>query len=144
MNESNGIKTAISHAAEAIEKARAILIAAGAGMGVDSGLPDFRGTEGFWRVYPALGRAGMHFGDIANPQAFVDQPQLAWGFYGHRLALYPKIIPHEGFFNDRQLQRRREMSVMVVTKRYDNPAFLIARWPVITQKFTLTGCCGLS
>ena len=27
-------------------------ITAGAGMGVDSGLPDFRGPEGFWRAYP--------------------------------------------------------------------------------------------
>ena len=30
----------------------ALLVAAGAGMGVDSGLPDFRGDEGFWRAYP--------------------------------------------------------------------------------------------
>jgi len=28
-----------------------LVIAAGAGMGVDSGLPDFRGPEGFWRTY---------------------------------------------------------------------------------------------
>ena len=28
-------------------------------MGIDSGLPDFRGPEGFWRAYPALGRRGM-------------------------------------------------------------------------------------
>ena len=30
-----------------INEAQAILITAGAGMGVDSGLPDFRGNEGF-------------------------------------------------------------------------------------------------
>ena len=41
-------------AAELIEQADAIVIAAGAGMGVDSGLPDFRGNEGFWKAYPAL------------------------------------------------------------------------------------------
>lgn len=33
-------------AAEAIRSADALLIGAGAGMGVDSGLPDFRGPEG--------------------------------------------------------------------------------------------------
>ena len=48
MNES------IAHAAELIEQADALVIAAGAGMGVDSGLPDFRGNAGFWNVYPAL------------------------------------------------------------------------------------------
>ena len=35
-----------------ISEAEAILITAGAGMGVDSGLPDFRGNEGFWNAYP--------------------------------------------------------------------------------------------
>jgi NAD-dependent SIR2 family protein deacetylase len=32
--------------------AEALLVASGAGMGVDSGLPDFRGDAGFWRAYP--------------------------------------------------------------------------------------------
>lgn len=119
MNESNDIETAISYAAETIEKASAILITAGAGMGVDSGLPDFRGTEGFWRAYPALGRAGMHFGDIANPQAFVDQPRLAWGFYGHRLALYRKTIPHEGFCILREIASRKSHGAFVFTSNVD-------------------------
>src|SRR5262245_7510055 len=39
-------------AATAIRDADALLIGAGAGMGVDSGLPDFRGNEGFWNAYP--------------------------------------------------------------------------------------------
>ncbi len=38
-------------AAQAIQEADAIIILAGAGMGVDSGLPDFRGKEGFWKAY---------------------------------------------------------------------------------------------
>ena len=33
-------------------KKNKILIAAGAGMGKDSGMPDFRGNEGFWNNYP--------------------------------------------------------------------------------------------
>jgi len=50
----------IKLAAEAIANAEALLIAAGAGMGVDLGLPDFRGPEGFWRAYPACrSPAGM-------------------------------------------------------------------------------------
>ena len=66
-------------------------------MGVDSGLPDFRGTQGFWRAYPALGRARIAFESIASPAAFDADPRLAWGFYGHRLALYRRTEPHEGF-----------------------------------------------
>ena len=44
----------IRQAAELIGRADALLVTAGAGMGVDSGLPDFRGKDGFWREYPAL------------------------------------------------------------------------------------------
>ncbi len=84
-------------AAEAVARAGALLIAAGAGMGVDSGLPDFRGTEGFWRAYPPFARLGLRFEQMANPRHFADDPALAWGFYGHRLGLYRKTEPHEGF-----------------------------------------------
>ena len=57
----------LSEATRALAGADALLITAGAGMGVDSGLPDFRGNEGFWKAYPALGRAKKSFTDMANP-----------------------------------------------------------------------------
>jgi len=91
------LSDAIEHAASLIEQADALIVAAGAGMGVDSGLPDFRGAEGFWRAYPALREAKMDFYKIASPRAFQDSPELAWGFYGHRLALYRATRPHGGF-----------------------------------------------
>ena len=87
----------ISRAREAIARADALLIAAGAGMGVDSGLPDFRGPAGFWRAYPAFERLGLRFEQIANPRWFADDAHLAWGFYGHRLNLYRATRPHDGF-----------------------------------------------
>ena len=82
-------------AAEAIQSAKHLYITAGAGMGVDSGLPDFRGNEGFWRAYPAF--RGQSFQDMANPRWFLEDPAKAWGFYGHRLNLYRSTQPHEGF-----------------------------------------------
>ncbi|KVR42401.1 SIR2 family NAD-dependent protein deacylase [Burkholderia multivorans] len=88
---------AIRQAATCIRDADGLLITAGAGMGVDSGLPDFRGTEGFWRAYPALRHYGFSFEDIANPAGFASNPRLSWGFYGHRLALYRATVPHAGF-----------------------------------------------
>lgn len=87
----------VDRAASLVEQAEALIVAAGAGMGVDSGLPDFRGKDGFWRAYPALGNAGIDFYSIASPSAFRAQPGRAWGFYGHRLALYRKTVPHSGF-----------------------------------------------
>jgi NAD-dependent SIR2 family protein deacetylase len=84
-------------AAEVISHADALLVAAGAGMGVDSGLPDFRGPEGFWRAYPAYARLGLRFEEMASPDHFRQDPPLGWGFYGHRTNLYRATRPHEGF-----------------------------------------------
>lgn len=66
-------------------------------MGVDSGLPDFRGPEGFWRAYPPYRALGLSFEELADPVHFADDPALAWGFYGHRLSLYRTTTPHRGF-----------------------------------------------
>jgi NAD-dependent SIR2 family protein deacetylase len=87
----------LADAAELIRGADALLVCAGAGMGVDSGLPDFRGDDGFWRSYPPYARLGLSFTELADPQHFVESPELAWGFYGHRLDLYRETEPHAGF-----------------------------------------------
>ncbi|WP_370969188.1 NAD-dependent deacetylase [Amycolatopsis sp. cg9] len=87
----------LARAAELLDGAGALLICAGAGMGVDSGLPDFRGGEGFWRAYPPYARLGLRFEELADPRHFAEDPELAWGFYGHRLSLYRKTVPHDGF-----------------------------------------------
>src|SRR5579871_3047174 len=87
----------LRQAAEAVAAAEALLIGAGAGMGVDSGLPDFRGDQGFWRAYPPYAKLRLSFMDLASPEWFARDPQLAWGFYGHRLNLYRATQPHAGF-----------------------------------------------
>lgn len=84
-------------AADAISNAEALLIGTGAGMGVDSGLPDFRGNEGFWKAYPPFAELGLSFADAANPKWFFKKPAQAWGFYGHRYNLYTATEPHAGF-----------------------------------------------
>lgn len=87
----------IEKSAKAIEQADALLITAGAGMGVDSGLPDFRGNKGFWEAYPPIARLGKSFSEMANPRWFDQNPNLAWAFYGHRLNLYRNTLPHAGY-----------------------------------------------
>lgn len=88
---------AVDEAAQAVAQADAILVGAGAGMGVDSGLPDFRGDAGFWKAYPRYAELGLRFSELANPRWFASDPELAWGFYGHRLHLYRETRPHAGF-----------------------------------------------
>ncbi|MRG97734.1 SIR2 family NAD-dependent protein deacylase [Polyangium spumosum] len=108
-----------AQAARALEAARALVITAGAGMGVDSGLPDFRGNEGFWRAYPPYKDLGLGFSSLANPRWFATDPSLAWGFYGHRLALYRKTQPHPGFEVLARLARRMTDGFFVFTSNVD-------------------------
>lgn len=106
-------------AARLITSADGLIITAGAGMGVDSGLPDFRGNDGFWRAYPALANAGISFTSIANAPAFVRNPRQAWGFYGHRLHLYRNTVPHDGFAILCRIAERMPRGAFVFTSNVD-------------------------
>ncbi|MCL2022446.1 MAG: NAD-dependent deacetylase [Betaproteobacteria bacterium] len=109
----------LNRCAELIAQSSGLLIAAGAGMGVDSGLADFRGAEGLWRAYPPLRQAGLRFEEIANPQAFVADPALAWGFYGHRLQRYREATPHHGFTILKEIAARLPDGAFVFTSNVD-------------------------
>ena len=108
----------INKAAELIGNADSVLITAGAGMGVDSGLPDFRGNQGFWKAYPPYQKLGVNFITMASPQHFDKDPRFAWGFYGHRRNLYRETQPHDGFQILRKMVENK--SHFIYTSNVDN------------------------
>ncbi len=105
--------------ADTIKNSKALIITAGAGMGVDSGLPDFRGEKGFWKAYPMYERLGLNFYECANPVHFHRDPEFGWGFYGHRLELYRKTEPHKGFYILLNWIERFNLDYFVVTSNVD-------------------------
>ena len=119
MNQDTDFTAACAAAADLIAEADALIISAGAGMGVDSGLPDFRGNTGFWQAYPALAQARLDFTQVASPQTFAHDPALAWGFYGHRLKLYRRTVPHAGFALLRRWGARMPKGVRIYTSNVD-------------------------
>ena len=53
-----------------------VLVVTGAGISAESGIPTFRGKEGYWRkLDPA---------QLATPEAFARDPQLVWEWYRER------------------------------------------------------------
>jgi NAD-dependent deacetylase len=53
-----------------------ILVLTGAGVSAESGIPTFRGKDGYWRNFdPAK---------LATPEAFARDPQLVWDWYRER------------------------------------------------------------
>lgn len=107
----------IERAARAIASADALLIGAGAGMGVDSGLPDFRGNKGFWRAYPSF--QGRSFENLSNPIWFKSAPSEAWAFYGQRMNLYRDTTPHRGFEILRRWGESKPSQYFVFTSNVD-------------------------
>jgi NAD-dependent SIR2 family protein deacetylase len=110
---------AVQRAAGAVARADVVIATAGAGMGVDSGLPDFRGDRGFWRAYPPYERLGLRFPALASPTSFARDPELAWGFYGHRRALYRRTTPHDGYRIVRELVEGAPTAGAVFTSNVD-------------------------
>jgi NAD-dependent deacetylase len=53
-----------------------VLVLTGAGISAESGIPTFRGKDGYWRNFdPAK---------LATPEAFAREPELVWEWYRER------------------------------------------------------------
>ena len=89
-SDSRSVSRALAEAARALQQASAILVVAGAGMGVDSGVPDFRGGRSFWEHlnHPKIKR----YEDMSNSAWFDADPELAWGLNFHQMRTYREVL----------------------------------------------------
>ncbi len=109
----------LSAIAETIINAKGLIISAGSGMSVDSGLPDFRGGKGFWDAYPHYKEQNIDFADVANFQNLLKDPATGWGFYGQRANLYRRLKPHRGYQMLLDWCARYNLESFVVTTNVD-------------------------
>ena len=107
-------------AKNAWQEAEAILVGAGAGMGVDSGLPDFRGKSGFWKAYPPLAKMGIEFEEMANPYWFTQNPRLLGDFTATGLIFIKRLSPIVvSIFYSTSL-KKRNIPMFVFTSNVDS------------------------
>lgn len=83
----------VLRAAEALLGADALLVCTGAGMGVDAGVPDFRGTEALFSQF----KHSMSYTQMSNAEHFTTDPAFAWGVNCTQLDIYRNASPHDGF-----------------------------------------------
>jgi NAD-dependent SIR2 family protein deacetylase len=95
------------------DKAEGVVILAGAGMSVDSGLPDFRGSTGLWTT------AKETFITKATAKGFDTNPLASWNFYVERLINYQTTAPHSGYSQLLQLIALHDKDSFVVTSNVD-------------------------
>lgn len=113
------MKNDFNYAVELIRQADGILITAGAGMSVDSGLPDFRSVGGLWNAYPPLKKFNLQLIDIATPLVYEQHPELAKWFFAHRLNQYRQAEPHEGYAILKRWAKNKQHGYFVFTSNVD-------------------------
>jgi NAD-dependent deacetylase len=64
----------------------------GAGISAESGIPTFRGSEGYWRI----GSRNYHPQELATRAAFERMPEAVWCWYLHRLRICAEALPNLG------------------------------------------------
>lgn len=87
----------LDRAADAIANAQCLILSAGAGMGVDSGLPDFRGQGGLYSEDSIFASYGYDMKHLVSPLLLHENPRLAWGVMTVIHRLFSRATPHEGF-----------------------------------------------
>ena len=81
---------------EALDEARAgdgrIVVLTGAGISAESGIPTFRGKEGYWKV----GSRNYHPQELATAEAFSRLPREVWRWYLYRRSVCRGADPNPG------------------------------------------------
>ncbi len=101
---------ALDRAAEALASSRAALALTGAGMSVESGIPDFRSPGGLWRTYPP--------DEYATMSAFRRDPVKVWGMLRSMVSVLNEAGPNDGHRAMALLQREGLLE-RVITQNID-------------------------
>ena len=88
-----------------------LLVLTGAGVSAESGIPTFRGKDGYWRNFdPAK---------LATPQAFARDPKLIWEWYRERRQRIRKAQPNAAHLAIARLAEHSD-EFLLVTQNVDD------------------------
>jgi len=95
--------------AQKLKGSKKIVFVTGAGISQESGIPTFRGKDGYWRRYDPM--------KLASIDAFYDDPKLVWEWYEDRRKNILSVKPNEGHFAISQMEEFKD--VVVLTQNID-------------------------
>lgn len=102
----------LARSAEILAGTKSLVVATGAGMSKESGIPTFRDApNALWANYNPE--------DLATPEGFRRDPPLVWRWYCDRREMISKCSPHPGHFAVAKLESMYE-DFLLVTQNIDN------------------------
>jgi NAD-dependent deacetylase len=88
-----------------------VLVITGAGISAESGIPTFRGKDGYWRNLDPI--------KLATPEAFARDPKLVWDWYRERREWIRKAEPNAAHKAIVDLAKRAS-EFLLVTQNVDD------------------------
>ncbi|HZS19280.1 MAG TPA: NAD-dependent deacylase [Candidatus Udaeobacter sp.] len=88
-----------------------VLVITGAGVSAESGIPTFRGKDGYWRNLDPI--------KLATPEAFARDPELVWQWYLERRQRISDAQPNAGHKAIVNLAQRAD-EFLLVTQNVDD------------------------
>ena len=101
----------ISRLADIVRRARKIIALTGAGISVESGIPDFRGSQGLWSKYDPM--------EYAHIDSFMQDPGKVWNMLAEMDRLVRCAKPNAAHFALAQMERLSKFS-SIITQNVDN------------------------
>jgi NAD-dependent deacetylase len=101
--------------AAALARPGAVVVVTGAGISAESGIPTFRGVEGYWTV----GSRVYHPQELATHAAFRRMPEEVWRWYLYRLGVCRAAAPNPGHAALVELERALADRFLLVTQNVD-------------------------
>lgn len=87
-----------------------LVVLTGAGMSAESGIPTFRGSDGFWENH--------RIEDVASPEGWRKDRALVLDFYNQRRKRIYDVEPNRGHFILAELEK--DFDVHIITQNIDN------------------------
>ena len=93
-----------------------ITILSGAGISAESGIPTFRGPEGYWTI----GSEVYQPQQMATYRMFRQNPDAVWQWYLYRLGVCQSAKPNRGHYTLVDLERILQERFTLITQNVDN------------------------
>jgi NAD-dependent deacetylase len=92
-----------------------VVFLTGAGISAESGIPTFRGQEGYWQV----GSRNYHPTEMATAEAFARMPEEVWRWYLYRRGVCRRAEPHAAHRALVRLEQALGARFLLVTQNVD-------------------------